>query len=249
MSSRLASFKGPSTPASSPVQQSKKKPLPSQKGSSSPASSPSRKNLNSSSTPIESSFHRKTRAMLLEMRTACHLWDDLVLLDGVKAVRKVVDTNTELQNELSQYSTTLPSTRIIGPKVSTMERGLVEIDAVITKLRRQFQRMVQIVENFDQLLAEAHRTKGWDWVNETPLWLSWSLSRFVLSITDILPPYFRSLELHVELAVQLKSYSSLSFDESREIVASWVRQSEIEEANWDAFWEDVCEAEVEGWES
>lgn len=92
MSGRLSSFKGPSTPNSTPVQQSKKKNPQTIKGSTSPVSSPGK------SIPLESPFHRKTRALLYELRAACQLWDDLVLLDGAKAARKLVDTKTELQS-------------------------------------------------------------------------------------------------------------------------------------------------------
>lgn len=38
--------------------------------------------------------------------------------------------------------------------------------------------MVLIVATFDQLLSEAHKTKGWQWAHDTPLWISWSLARF-----------------------------------------------------------------------
>lgn len=77
MSGRLASFKGPSTPSSSPV------------AAKSPAASPSR--------AIESTYHRKIRSALQELRAITETWDDLVLLDGLKAARSLVDTRTDLE--------------------------------------------------------------------------------------------------------------------------------------------------------
>ena len=77
--SRLASFRGPSTPSSSPAQF---------KSPSSPAS-PSRQ--------TESTFHRKTRALLQELRSITETWDDLVLIDGLKAARGLVDARTDLE--------------------------------------------------------------------------------------------------------------------------------------------------------
>lgn len=80
MSSRLASFKGPSTPTSSPVQQ---------RQSSSAPPSPAK--------VTESTYHRKLRTLLQELRSSTETWDDLVLIDGLKAAKGLVDTRTELE--------------------------------------------------------------------------------------------------------------------------------------------------------
>lgn len=80
MNNRLKSFHGPSTPTSSPVQ-SRQSPQP--------PSSPSRQ--------IESTFHRKTRTLLQDLRTIAQTWDDLVLVDGLKAARKLTDRRTDLE--------------------------------------------------------------------------------------------------------------------------------------------------------
>ena len=37
--------------------------------------------------------------------------------------------------------------------------------------------MNAIVDNLEALLADAHKTKGWQWVQE-PLWTTWSLEKF-----------------------------------------------------------------------
>lgn len=79
MSNRLASFRGPSTPSVSPVQP---------KVRSSP-SSPSRL--------AESTYHRKLRILLQELRATAQTWDDLVLVDGLKAAKGLVDTRTDLE--------------------------------------------------------------------------------------------------------------------------------------------------------
>lgn len=79
MSGRLGSFRGPSTPTSSPAQH---KPQ-------NPPASPSRL--------TESTFHRKTRTLLQELRSITETWEDLVLIDGLKAARELVDTRTDLE--------------------------------------------------------------------------------------------------------------------------------------------------------
>lgn len=84
MSSRLASFKGPSTPSRNQNQRA-----------TPPIQSPSSPGNNKK--PIESTFHRKTRAILQELQLITLTWDELVLLDGLKAARKLIDTRTELE--------------------------------------------------------------------------------------------------------------------------------------------------------
>src|SRR5216683_8147993 len=81
MTARLASFRGPSTPSSSPVKQAQ-----------SPAKSTPAANKHT-----ESTYHRKVRSSLQELRAACHTWDDLVRKDGLRAVRELIDARTDLE--------------------------------------------------------------------------------------------------------------------------------------------------------
>ncbi|KAK7023917.1 hypothetical protein R3P38DRAFT_1079250 [Favolaschia claudopus] len=237
MSSRLASFKGPSTPNSSPVpakqhqQQSRSSPGP---------SSPSRS--------IESTYHRKTRAALQELRTIAETWDDLVLIDGLKSARSLVDTRTELDNVLALIPDgQLPRTRLVGPKIALMEKRIAELDAVIGKLRKQFRRMNTVIDGLEALLVEAHKAKGWTWVSEEPLWVSWPLEKFVTSLPNLLIPYHRSLATHLELVDILRSHS-VSFEDARDALANWAEQPWLEEDSWEAVWEDLCAVEVEKWD-
>src|SRR5580692_2165133 len=80
MAARLASFHGPSTPSSSPVKQ---------------AQSPSKSTQ--AAKPTASTYHRKVRASLQELRVVCHTWDDLVRKDGLRAVRELTDARTDLE--------------------------------------------------------------------------------------------------------------------------------------------------------
>lgn len=70
----------------------------------------------------------------------------------------------------------------------------------------------------------------------------------VTEIPDILWPYRRSLELHAELLDTLRSHD-VSFETSRKIANTWVEQPHLEEDSWDAKWEDLCEVEIDRWDS
>lgn len=38
--------------------------------------------------------------------------------------------------------------------------------------------MNAVVDGLEALLIEAHKTKGWAWVSEEALWVTWSLEKF-----------------------------------------------------------------------
>ncbi|KAJ7261371.1 hypothetical protein B0H12DRAFT_351251 [Mycena haematopus] len=220
--SRLASFKGPSTPSASPA----KKPQP---------ASPAR--------PIESTYHRKTRAALLELRALTETWDDLVLLDSLKAARGLVDARTDLDNALALVPDgEQPRTRLVGPKLALMDKRIAELDAVTAKLQKQFRRMNTVIDGLDLLLVDAHKTKGCAWVTEEPLWVTWSLDNNHPPL--LLPPYHRALHTHAALVDVLRSHA-VSFEDARDALAGWPGLEEEEDA-WEAGWEDLCVAEVGG---
>lgn len=124
--------------------------------------------------------------------------------------------------------------------------------------------MNNIIDNLELVLIDAHKVKGWQWVQETPLWVTWPLEAFgkfvrpasrikcsftltsVTRVPEILKPYHRSLALHIQLVDALRKHS-IPFEKSREIINKWVEQPWLESAGWDAVWEDICEAEVERW--
>ncbi|KAN0124064.1 hypothetical protein V8E52_002554 [Russula decolorans] len=235
MAARLASFRGPSTPSSSPVKQAK---------------SPTTKSTpTQAAKSTESTYHRKLRASLQDLRAACHTWDDLVCEDGLRAVRELIDTRTDLDNMLSLVPDgEQPHSRIVGPKLSYMDERITAIDLVVSKLKKQFQKMNSIIDGMEALLADAHKAKGWHWVYSEPTWTTWPMEKFVTAISDILWPYRRSLEMHAELLETLRSHD-VSFETSRKVANTWVEQPHLEEDSWDAKWEDLCEVEIDRWDT
>jgi hypothetical protein len=70
----------------------------------------------------------------------------------------------------------------------------------------------------------------------------------VTTISDILWPYRRSLEMHAELLDTLRSHD-VPFETSRKVANTWAEQPHLEEDSWDAKWEDLCEVEIDRWDS
>ncbi|KAF9052710.1 hypothetical protein BJ165DRAFT_1523478 [Panaeolus papilionaceus] len=229
MSGRLASFRGPSTPTASPVSYKQQQDSP---------ASPSRQ--------TESTIHRKTRTLLQELRSAADTWDDLVLIDGVKAVQELIDTRTDLENALRLVPDRKPRQQVVTPKLATMDECIARLDAVLSKLQKQFHKMNRAIDTLELLLQDAYKTKGWEWVQSEPLWMTWPLEKFVTEIPRLLPAYHRSLDLHTQLVVRLRPHS-IKFEESRKVLDKWMEQPWLQEDGWDNRWEDICGVEVERW--
>ncbi|KAI0646915.1 hypothetical protein C8Q79DRAFT_907980 [Trametes meyenii] len=230
MSGRLASFRGPSTPSSSPV--TARQP-------SAPAS-PSRLS--------ELPHHRTLRSQLLELRNVAYEWEDRVSGQGLKAASSLVDARTELDNELAMLSVgKQPAYPFVLEKLHSMEMCIEDLNEVIRRLDKLFLKMVKIIKGLEVLLHEVHKTKGWKFVEE-PLWVTWSLEKFVTKLPYILKPYRRSLETHSDLVEQLRPHD-VTFEESRQIIAIWQAQPHLAQGGWDAVWEDICSVEVDCWSS
>ena len=101
MSKRLASFGGPSSPSPSPVKALNSSPhrQPSSGNQSQHPHHGRSQRLQNQSEIYESNettYHRKLRSALLEIKGITKTWNDLVLHDGLKAAKALVDTRTEL---------------------------------------------------------------------------------------------------------------------------------------------------------
>jgi len=140
-----------------------------------------------------------------------------------------------------------PQSHIVSPQIRLMEKSISELDSVILKLRKQFHRINTVIENMECLLFDACNAKGWQWTHEEPLWLTWSMEKFVTSVPDILVPYHRSLDMHIEIVDTLRNHS-VSFEASRDALSKWLAQPWLQEDGWEAKFEDLCAIEVERWD-
>ncbi|TEB35983.1 hypothetical protein FA13DRAFT_1787437 [Coprinellus micaceus] len=228
MSGRLASFRGPSTPTKAPAKfQAAQSP-----------SSPARQ--------VESTYHRKTRTILQDLRGHTETWDDLVLHDGLKNL-KLLASKRYAATRLLASQIDVQETISLALKLRIMENCIANLDLVIQKLDKQFKKMNREIENLEALMIEAEKIKGAKWVHEEPLWCTWSLEKFVISIPAIIVPYHRSLHLHKQLLESVRSHST-PFEKAKEAVTKWAQQPFLIDDGWNAKWEDLCDVEVERWD-
>ncbi|KAF8321441.1 uncharacterized protein EI90DRAFT_3147087 [Cantharellus anzutake] len=261
MCKRLASFSGPSSPSPNPVrpQPNATPTSPSsssrgnrQQSSSNPPQSPRHgtpqkpQNQSDNNVPNETTYHRKLRSILLEIKATTITWDEIVLYDGLNAAKGLVDARTELSNALAVYPPeTSPKVAIATPRLLIMEEKLRELGEVILKLEKCFTKLSNLCENVEELAVEASRLKGMNSIHE-PLWFTWSLNKFAVSIPLLLIPHHRSLHKHKELLETLRPHST-PFDKARTCIHLWAAQEELNDGGWMDEWEDICRAEVRWW--
>ncbi|KAG8865262.1 pre-mRNA-splicing factor syf1 [Tulasnella sp. 330] len=153
--SRLASLHGPSSPSSTPARTPPAKPSPGKSRRSASASLYDREEPNTN-PPTESTYHRKLRTLLLELRQATKTWNDLVLLDGLKAAKGIIDARTELDNSLAALPIGIqPRVRLVNPKLANIESRVDNLLEVVSKLKTQFHKMASAIETAELLLVEA----------------------------------------------------------------------------------------------
>ncbi|KAF8303078.1 hypothetical protein DL93DRAFT_462189 [Clavulina sp. PMI_390] len=241
MSKRLASFNGPSTPNASPVKanpNSNKSPTPRRQQHS----------QKEQERDLETTFHRRLRTILLEIRSVALVWDDLILRDGLDAAKGLVDTRTEITNILKSYSDDdkSPDKPIVGPRLARLDRHTAELNTVLAKLNKCFKKLQSLVDAMETLHKDAINQKGVEWAAQ-PLWLTWSLRSFEARVPNIIHYHARSLARHTTLVKTLNN-DSLPFDEAKAAIEEWAAQPDIKEGGWMARWEELCEVEVGRWE-
>lgn len=75
-----------------------------------------------------------------------------------------------------------------------------------------------------------------------------TIFQIVTSASEIVVPYHRSLDMHIELVNNLRSHS-ISFDDSRRAVLKWAEQPWILDSGWDGKLGDICDIEIERWDT
>lgn len=71
--------------------------------------------------------------------------------------------------------------------------------------QKQFRRLNTVVENLETLLFDAHKTKGWQWVHQEPMWVTWPMEKF--GVPSVIYKYILSRALNgKQLTLYLTSW-------------------------------------------
>ncbi|ORX34224.1 hypothetical protein BD324DRAFT_637164 [Kockovaella imperatae] len=250
--SRLASLQprgkasGSSPSPSSPSSSSSPKP----RSTSSNPSTPKQSNANtaydrSQRTPsrqAETSHHRFLKLLLDEVKKLCSTWEDIMLVDGLKAGKGCVDQATEMDNILlAPLGSERPS---IAEHLEMFYESQRAMDGVLRKLDRLIIKLSALIDQADKLFFEAHRTMGWQFVLEQPMWFSWTFETFVDSLSPLLSNHHTQLA-HLRVLSNQITDPQTSFENAKLALEQW-RDLAKGGSRWQSVrdWEELMDLEM-----
>ncbi|RSH92617.1 hypothetical protein EHS25_008062 [Saitozyma podzolica] len=173
------------------------------------------------------------KLVITEIKSTVRTWDELVAVDGIKAVKGIVDEGTTMERKTP-----------LTPHLDALYAHRSALQAVLTKLQKALNKLAMLVDQAEKVYFEAYRVQ-WPGLNE-PLWVTWTLERFV----DSIPPL---LSMHDSHLTTLRNLSSTiaspqtSFDNAKLALERW-RDLSIGGERWEGVreWEDIVGLEMGG---
>lgn len=145
-------------------------------------------------------------------------WDEVVLVDGLKAGKGCIDEATEMDNIIQMEETEArPS---VLKHYTKLQQNRAALDGVLVKLDKLLLKLNMLIDQAEKIYFEAFTKLGWEFVAEEPLWLTWTLQYFINSLPRLFTVHNQHLATLTGLAEELKS-SETSFDDARLTLEAW----------------------------
>lgn len=143
----------------------------------------------------ETTYHRRLRAILWDVRSGCEKWEDVVSLEGAKTVAAIARLSAALDDILARRredeshniagmlplppsmaeAQRLEEMAILLRGLETERQGMAD---VMAKVLRAKSRLESLTEAAEGLLIDATRAKGAEFTFEREMWVTWSMERF-----------------------------------------------------------------------
>ncbi|SCV69056.1 BQ2448_2076 [Microbotryum intermedium] len=172
----------------------------------------------------ETSYHKRTRTILLDHRRLRREWNELVwrglvgrirsaieLYSEVQSAIKVIDASTIPAAESSSSSSSSPSTS--ATRTSTIRTSYIlsqsqKLSENIGLIHDVLEALTQVSnalriqdDRLQSLLLEASATRGMPFAFKDPLWVTWPLAHFADGLTNLTESYTQSLTLIRSLVI------------------------------------------------
>ncbi|CAE6505704.1 unnamed protein product [Rhizoctonia solani] len=223
MSKRLASFGGPSAPASSPVAGQSTPSTPTKTGgkkkqtptSPNPRSPRSKLDVSSVHAPRKVKTQEETGIQRLVRVTLKYASLDLAGWESfsrheLQDAKFMVDQATELDNALGSLpsSDIQPSFRVVTDKLCHIDMYKGDMRIRLEAMYTHIARLAKRANKLEQALTEFVQTNGTEAAEQTPLWTgkTWSLGQHVLHMHKILRPLNRFRHTVQELSEKIIAY-------------------------------------------
>ncbi|WRT63964.1 uncharacterized protein IL334_000891 [Kwoniella shivajii] len=212
------------------------------RGSQSPSPSPGPSPLQSQST--ETTHHRMLKLVLSETKKLFKTWDELIIVDGFKAAKGCIDESTEMDNLLTVEEK--PERPEINPHLNQWYFHRHSLESTLKKLDNYLYKLSALAEQAEKIFFGAYTREGADFVFQEPLWLTWTLERFVNSFSPLISLHFAHLATITSLSQTILNPDT-SFDDAKYTLEAW-RDIATGGERWVAVreWEELVEFELTG---
>ncbi|WWD09206.1 hypothetical protein V865_007328 [Kwoniella europaea PYCC6329] len=192
----------------------------------------------------ETTHHRMLKLVLSEVRKIIRTWDELVIMDGFKACKGVIDEGTEMDNILAVEDK--PERPEINGHLDCWYSYRQSLESTLKKLDNNLYKLSALTDQAEKIFFEAYKREGQDFVFVEPLWFTWTLEKFVNSLSPI-------ISLHTSHLASLTSLSHIildpntSFDDAKLTLEAW-RDIATGGERWEGVreWEELVEVELAG---
>ncbi|ORY20955.1 hypothetical protein BCR39DRAFT_74418 [Naematelia encephala] len=189
----------------------------------------------------ETTYHRKLRLVIGEIRKVVKSWDELVR-DGIKVGRGCVDSATEMDNILALPET--PERPPITPHFEALYTSRTALESVLTKLDKSLHRLSLLVDQAETLYFEAYAHMGATFCLVEIQWATWTMDHLVNTLPALVSQHNQHLSQLTLLSRVLLSSES-TFDESKLALETWLYLSRGGD-RWEAVreWEELVDFEL-----
>ncbi|WWC86055.1 uncharacterized protein L201_000926 [Kwoniella dendrophila CBS 6074] len=209
------------------------------RASASPSPSPS---VGSPSKQNETTHHRMLKLVLAEVRKIIKTWDELVIIDGFKASKGCIDEATEMDNILAIDEK--PERPEITEHLNSWYNHRQSLESTLKKLDNNLYKLSALAEQAEKILFGAYTREGNEFVFVEPLWSTWTLEKFVNSLSPL-------ISLHTLHLASLNSLSqaildpNTSFDDAKLTLEAW-RDIATGGERWTGVreWEELIDLEL-----
>ncbi|WVQ85636.1 hypothetical protein IAT38_007802 [Cryptococcus sp. DSM 104549] len=203
--------------------------------------SPSPSPAPSLSLQTETTYHRRIKLVLGELRKVIKAWDEIVKQDAYSALQGCVNEMTEMDNIVSIDER--PERPEIGSHLADLYKNRVALRVALNKLDTRLGKLHACADQADSVLFEASQKQPQEFFSE-PLFFTWTLEQIVNSISTIVSLHTIHLaDLSVLADIILDP--ATSFDDAKLTIESWFDLATSGE-RWDGVreWEDLVDLEL-----
>ncbi|WWC58392.1 uncharacterized protein I303_100932 [Kwoniella dejecticola CBS 10117] len=209
----------------------------------SPSPSPSLAPNSPSSGKNETTHHRMLKLVLSEVRKIFRVWDELVMIDGCKAAKGCIDEGTEMDNILSIEEK--PERPEITSHLNALYNHRQVLESTLKKLDNNLYKLSALADQAEKILFGACSREGNEFVFVDPLWSTWTMKKFVNSLSPLITLHTSHLASLSSLAKVIMD-TNTSFDDAKVALESW-RDIATAGERWVGVreWEELVDLELE----